>query len=467
MNDTNAQLKKSVHILALMPDRIPYDLSQIDRKVFNALIFVAMRQRDLGEQVLRPPEEGETGMQPWFSVPIVEIGRMLTLGPKFNYLHIKNVMRKLKTVVLEFSSPSEKDVVEDVETGEKKRFKLRSLVGPVDIEPNDSGLMTVYWRFDVGMDSIILNSDRFALLRLSSITALTDPKSIALYEICARYPGAQNGSTGLKPWGWWVGALTGQFTTGPKKSKTFSEYRYFYSKAIRKAMVEINEKTEITIELQVVKEGRSVKDIGFFVKKKSAEAAKHQSDNVFSNEIPLSVQLRAKDLGVSEYVLGEIKVYPPEIVSGAVDALERAIHMRKTDASLKPLVSSNNYIKGVIKKMLNKHEVLEGGDPKDSASGQKELQKPMARPPRLHPIEEAAASAQSAEMLARFEALSSEKQADLIEKAITALEEKASSGQLAAFMSAKPIKNLKNRNLVGHALEAVFDQLNKTEEAQS
>jgi hypothetical protein len=83
---------------------------------------------------------------------------------------------------------------------------------------------------------------------------------VALYELCARYQGS--GRTPRKPWTWWVPVLRGHEVTGDR------EYRKFKSELLKPAIAQINEHTEIEVELVEHREGGAVVDLQFTVKPK-------------------------------------------------------------------------------------------------------------------------------------------------------------------------------------------------------
>jgi hypothetical protein len=454
-------LKKSVYTLALMPDGMPYDLSLVDRKIFNVLILLSMRSGKEGFGPAAKPGSADTKL--WYAASITEIARLLGLHGSINYQQIKTSMTRLMRVVLEFSSPSPKDMtaISDGSADEVVRWKGRHLIEKADINESPAGLLTVYWRFDDEIEPLIIDPERFALLRLSSITSLSDPRAIALYEICARY--AATGSTGHKPWTWWVGALTGQMTTGPKKSKTFSEYKYFYQKAVKKAIEEINDKTEITIELDVRKEGRVVSELLFQVKRKSAEAVKTQIESSESSAAHIEMVIRAKEIKLSERVLLQaISSHGVDMVEKALSACEAAHQSRSEDPRVERIGSMNPYFSGVLKKKVAK-----------AASGQSELALADAAPvpaaPRPSPPAPAPAhmllrlpvdaDADKEDLLAALNALSAEQLDELVKTTIERVEAEAKVKPAKRMFLARTVKNLRERNFVELASVEVRKQL--------
>lgn len=453
-------LKKSVYTLALMPDGMPYDLSLVDRKIFNVLILLAMRS---GKDGLGPAvKPGSADKKLWYSASLTEIARLLGLQGCINYQQIRTSMTRLMRVVLEFSSPSPKDMaaIGESPVGEVVRWKGRHLIEKADINEAPDGLLTMYWRFDDEIEPLIIEPERFALIRLSSITALSNPSAIALYEICARY--ATTGSTGHRPWAWWVGALTGQMTTGPKKSKTFSEYRYFYQKAVKKAIEEINDKTEITIELEVRKVGRVVSELLFLVKKKSAEAVKTQIESSESSAAHIEMVIRAKEIDLSERVLLQsIRSHGVGMVEKALSACEVADQSRSEDSRAERIGSMNAYFSGVLKKMLAK---AEGGQSElalaDStpAPAAPRPSLPAPAPAQVQPRLPIDAHADEQDPLA---ALSADQLDELVNAAIERIEAEPKTG-LANMLRPRILSALRERNFNKLAINEVRKQMEIT-----
>lgn len=454
-----AKFKKSAHALAILPSRQAIVLSVFDRKLINIVLKTSIEAGAAEHEVT-----GYKGR--FFGLSQTDIGANMRLPKMFDYQHLRDSMEKLQHITLKMESPSDSD--NDMEGAPSKKLLGSLVLLPTVVHEKrdervlEGGNLMSFWQFNENLEKFLLDPKRYATLRIDSITSLSRASSIALYEICARFASSPTHSTGFKDLNWWIEALTGYVATDVKRPVTYSNYKYFSRDVLTPSIKEVNEKTELEVSIDLEKEGKKVSRIRFFVNPKSIDSSKISAnkDNDSSLE---DLRFRALALGITDIYFSKLcKKHRPDIIQLAIEGMEKTFANRAGDKEAEPIRSSNAYINSVINNILDEQN-----------SGQKSILEaapvePRPRPPRMDLLTvEAAASAQSAEMLARFEALSSEKQADLIEKAITAMEEKASSGQLAAFMSAKPIKNLKNRNLVGHALEAVFDQLNKTEEAQS
>lgn len=129
----------------------------------------------------------------------------------------------------------------------------------------------VTWKLNpVIQDRLLDPSVFFTRLNLEMMTKLTKSgATIALYEICARYltnskAGGGVGRTGKHPVDWWVPRLVGSFDYKP-------EYKFFKRDFIKPALEEINQSTDIQVELHEHKVGKSVREIEFTITKKVVE----------------------------------------------------------------------------------------------------------------------------------------------------------------------------------------------------
>jgi len=340
-------LNKSVYALALMPDNKPLKLTEVERKVFNVMLKLSME--------MGTPETRTDGTA-WFKATLTQIGERLNLSRQdMGTDFYKTVCKNLMEVVLEFSSPSNSDVVKEGVTGAPVTWKARHLVDKVDIVTNKTQ-MTIYWRFDSELEPYLLNPTRFAQLKLESIAKLSSSASIVLYENCARYKDTESGSTGWKDWKWWVSTLTGMPTTGPRRSKTYDEYRYFSARVIRPAIAEINEKTEITIELDIPKKvGKTVSEIRFLVKRKDREFGVTPERASQSEPHPelLVLTVRSEKVQItSQQIEKLLKKYPAQSIVQALDSLDQAFNQREIEGlEMEPIRSNHAYVAGILQRM--------------------------------------------------------------------------------------------------------------------
>ncbi len=439
-------LKKSVYGLVLVPDKKPLELSAVERKIFNTLLKISM---ETGRQT-----KGADGDM-WFSSTMKEIATRSGNPNKFNVQEYTENCRNLMRVVLEFQSPSDKD--NDLAHAKIiKQIKLRHLVEKVDFV-SEGNTTRVLWKFDSDMEPLLLNPERFAMLRFESITSLSSGHSLVLYEICARYKNTETGSTGFKPWHFWVTALTGHVTTGPKRTKTYTEYRHFNNVVLKPAIAEINLKTEIDIELVVEKDGRTVTDIKFLTRRK---ARSEQSGVSFINESkPLDPKYqdlisRASDLGLLAADIEKFQQkFSLDAISQALDGLSVALQNRDDDAE--PIRSNRAYLKGVLERMhgiQKAPKVAKATTPTGSSEPAPGAQTQPSM--KVGPISN---SKEKSELQTSFEALPEEVRQRFINECIDDIENRVKEGSIKMTdrMTLTALKN-KDKPIVGIFLAPVL-----------
>ena len=444
-------LKKSVHALVLMPDKKPLGLTEVERKLFNVMLKISM---DADGPTLQP--DGDL----WFHSNLKDMGHHLgmkrdEMGTAFYIQACRNLME----VVLEFHSPSESDDV--TEMAKVTRQKLRHLVEKVDVVTNN-GAITVFWRFDSEMEPYLLNPERFALLRLETIARLGRASSIALYEICARYVSTETGSTGWKPWEWWVSALTGTPTTGVKRSKTYSEFRYFNKLVVKPSIEEINEKTEITIVMETVKNGRNITDIRFLSKKSSGSpAARKVTPQVDPRNLALIKAAETLDVDAAS-MEKFLKKYAFGAVEAGVTSLRAALKQRDGSVELEPIRSNRAYLKGVLERMNGQKETRRSAESTTAPSTENQTNSvlPTATTGRT------ATNVEKSELRIAFESLTQSQRQVYIDQVIKDIEDRVMNSK-ARLLDKESLEALRNRTrpLVGVYLAPVLAKFNAARES--
>lgn len=171
----------------------------------------------------------------------------------------------------------------------------------------------VTWAYPPTIMAALMDPGRWARLDLSIMARLGTYAAVALYEICARYRDNPSGLTSRKPVVWWANALS-HTPAGTEKR----EWRKFKSERVKAAVDEINRETDLEIELIEHKEGRTVTEVQFAVRRKRAP--------VKSNHglVDAGLVIRAESLGVREARLEElINEFGEQAVRDKLDVLER------------------------------------------------------------------------------------------------------------------------------------------------
>ena len=137
--------------------------------------------------------------------------------------------------------------------------------------------------FDRLMDPVL-----FTQLNIEHLTRLKSYAALALYEICARYKNNPSGLTCACSPDWWVRALTTKSmdvkSSGKAKISDLEEprvkreWRKVKSASVMKAIAEINEITDLEIDLVEKKTGKAVTMVQFSVRRK--KPARHLNEGV-------------------------------------------------------------------------------------------------------------------------------------------------------------------------------------------
>jgi hypothetical protein len=109
----------------------------------------------------------------------------------------------------------------------------------------------------------LLDPDQYTRLPIAIMAALRTIPGLALYEICRRYVTNPGGITNRDNWqNWW------RILTGATLDSDPPEYKYAKRDVFKRGVEEVNEVTDIEVELIEFKSGKFVRDIQFSVKAK-------------------------------------------------------------------------------------------------------------------------------------------------------------------------------------------------------
>ena len=201
-----------------------------------------------------------------------------------------------------------------------------------------TGQTWVSWAFPPEIMEMIINPDRYAVWNLRISSKLGTYGALALYEICARYRDNPSGVTSRKPPDWWIDALSNTSASSDKKRR---EWRKFKVEKVNEAIADINEETDIEIELIEHKSGRAVTEIQFGVRKKQSQPTLTQQ-----HEINVELIIKAERLGIAESRADSlIRLYGEELFAQKLDETRA----RMFDKSKKSVESPYAYLKVLLK----------------------------------------------------------------------------------------------------------------------
>lgn len=166
----------------------------------------------------------------------------------------------------------------------------------------------------------------------------------SLYEWCNRYRMIQR--TAVLPWAEWRWGIYGQV----EETSVLNQYKYFKKDKLLPAIREINEKSDLTIELLETKEGRWIRDLQFVVLEKSVFVVTNEKQKV-SEEWDKKME----SLGVKERDrISILKKYAPNVL----EAHYQYTVERMANQSLAHIKDPGSYFKDALANQRAKVKVV-------------------------------------------------------------------------------------------------------------
>jgi hypothetical protein len=229
---------------------------------------------------------------------------------------------------------------ESTAPGDGIKYRGFNMLSEVEIEQRN-GENWVRWAFPPTIMGALKDPHRWASLDLDMVAKLGTYVATALYDICARYRDNPSGVTSRKPVEWWTNALS-PAPAGTERR----EWRKFKSERIKEAVDEINQVTDLEVELIEHKQGRVIVEAQFSVRKKAGSAR-----TVFeASVVDANLVHRAEMLGIPELKLDRlIQEFGDSQVREKVNVLERRVVNRE----LRGLENPYAWIRSVLRDNLD------------------------------------------------------------------------------------------------------------------
>lgn len=376
----DSPLRKPVNTLAIVPTKSS-KITVLARKAYNVLLYIAQEQ-GIEQEVFR--------------APLQSILRGVDFNSNAREI-VKQHLRAMVSTTVEWQSPT---------AGEGEVWNVAGLLAHAKVY-KQSGENWVEWSFAPNIKHELLEPQRFARLRLDVISQLRRHSGVVLYEICARYRDV--GVTARQPWPWWRPVLTGSADT---EDSVKQEYRFFKRDVLKLAIAEINAVTDLDVELIEHKAGRFISEIQFKVAKKKQDSLPLRHPPV---PVDLSQVVRATAAGIrSEDAEALIHAHGNDAMTTGLDAL----HKRIASEFPEPLRDPYRYLRALLES--------------NSASAAKKAAENPPEAPATNSVAAAALEGWTAEWVSRrralvvaeFEALSVEAQAEWVGRLRTHLIER-------------------------------------------
>ncbi len=226
---------------------------------------------------------------------------------------------------------------ESTAPGDSVKWRGFSMLSEVAIEVRN-GENWVAWSYPPSIMSVLREPQRWASLDLDVLARLGTYTGMALYEICARYRDNPSGVTSRKSIDWWSDALN-QAPGGAERR----EWRKFKSERVKPALDEINRETDIEIELIEHRQGRTVTEVQFAVRRKHVPP---RSGALMGGPVDANLVLRAESLGIREIKLdGLLTEFGDAAVRLKLDVLERRIANNRRS----PVEDAYSYLRTLLR----------------------------------------------------------------------------------------------------------------------
>lgn len=305
-------------------------LGLLARKAFNVMVYHAQTMKEPGKNApIDTPEARK-----YFWMPLADLARDAAYDSK-DAQYLRQQLESLQDIKLEMEKESQ--------YRQWTSERLVSSVTMVQPGPNKRGTSVwVGYAFPPATEQLVLapgsNYTRLSIVYQSS---LKSGASLALYEICRRYATNPSRKTGAHPVAYWFFALTGKAVD----SERVPEFRYFRRDTLNPAISEINQITDIDIELILIKKGRKVTDLQFEVHEKQQAKLDFPAPPVVDTELLKQLQ----DFGLAPKAAEDLAATVGDDVLRLAIAKTRA---RMENHKLTPVEEPAAYLRWQISELM-------------------------------------------------------------------------------------------------------------------
>ena len=251
-NDNQLVFRKPNHLIVMVPTL--GKLSPISRKLYNVLLHdtqtQAMAKQAAGE-VIKAGDLFEARLADLLAPFNVEAADLSTVA--------KAHFREMKRTEVGWEAPDQ---------GSEVVWASMSLLSETKVVKRNNQLY-FQWALPPTLFNAVMDPGLFTRMDLELLTRLKSYAALALYEICVRYKNNPSGRTCVCEPEWWVNAISAKPSRDPATgAKTKREWRKVKNETVLKAIEEINELTDIEVELIEKKTGKAVTQVQFAVRRK-------------------------------------------------------------------------------------------------------------------------------------------------------------------------------------------------------
>jgi len=295
-------------------------LSLLSRKVFNVMMFHAQEMKVPGSNA---PIDTPAAKK-YFWIPLSVLARDAAYNSK-DVQYLKEQLEDIQNIKLLMEN-------ERQWTSERLVSSV-TLVNPSGLNKH-SGQVWFGYAFPPEVHEQVMAPSTYTRLSIVYQSSLKSGSALALYEICRRYATNPAKLTFKGSYEHWHGVITGNpiSTTNPPA------YKYFKRDVLKPAIAEINQLTDIDIELVEHKNGRRVEELQFRVE----QARQPQLE--FPAPPPIDAELlgRIMKFGLSKADACDLAaLHPEDLIRAAITRVE----LRAESKSMSPLTAPAGYFR--------------------------------------------------------------------------------------------------------------------------
>ena len=328
------KVRRDIATLAFTP--VNMNLTVTARKVYTLLLYLAQRST----------KNQEGG----YSAPVISIVRGTGSHDNRAGLVLEYLQQMTSTnVIFRPVSDNEQYTLlgdEQATTENNEEVRVFALLSEARLTKRGGDNWLTWW-YPPTIENQVIDPNRWAVIELDVLAMLTTYTAVALYEIVARYRDSPSQKTPKRPAEFWVPVLRGNVLNKER------EWRKFKAEFVAPAILQINEVSELHVELIEEKYGgRKVIDVQFSVTKR------HRVVRNAGGAVDISIAAMATALGVRESDLDVlISAHSEERVKRALFQLE----LRVSNKSLDPIGKPIAYLRRVLENLVDTAEPAMGG----------------------------------------------------------------------------------------------------------
>lgn len=216
-----------------------------------------------------------------------------------------------------------------------------------------SGAIIVTWALPPDLFKVVADPNRFTPMDNKKIAGLTTYRAVALYEICARYRTNPGGITSSNPVEWWIAALS----QNPIKVDSATgkpirlDWAHYKDRHLKKAIQEINEKTDLKIDVIDERKGPNKRKITHAQFSVSIKKQQEDKDVVKLSSV-LAARCAPFGLRIPDVISLKKSGVSENVIQIGLDKLES----RLGRDDLAPIESKISYLRSVIRELSGQVE---------------------------------------------------------------------------------------------------------------